>query len=102
MSVRALILLLFLSGSAFAQGFAGLGASSEGYALPDPKRRFQFLADHGAHPELRIEWRYLTANLKGDDGEDYGLQWTLFSNALAPTGHEEDQAQDGPCRRNSP
>ena len=92
MSVRTLILLVFLTGPVFAQGFAGLGASSEGYALPDPETRFQFPADHGAHPEFRIEWWYVTANLKGDDGEDYGLQWTLFRNALAPTGRDEDQA----------
>ena len=93
MNVRALILLPLLAGPAFAQGFAGLGASSEGYALPDPETRFQFPADHGQHPEFRIEWWYVTANLKGDDGEDYGLQWTLFRNALAPTGRDEDQAR---------
>ena len=92
MSVRVLVLLMFLSGPTFAQGFAGLGASSEGYALPDPEMRLQFPADHGAHPEFRIEWWYVTANLKGDDGEDYGLQWTLFRNALAPTGDDRDQA----------
>ena len=92
MNVRALILLPLLAGPAFAQGFAGLGASSEGYALPDPETRFQFPADHGQHPEFRIEWWYVTANLKGDDGDDYGLQWTLFRNALAPTGRDQDQA----------
>ncbi len=67
-----------------AQGFAGMGTSAEGYALPDPDTRFQFPRDHGPHPDFRIEWWYLTANLTGADGTDYGLQWTLFRSALAP------------------
>ena len=33
---------------------------------------------------ISIEWWYLTANLTGPDGRDYGLQWTLFRSALAP------------------
>lgn len=44
----------------------------------------QFPRDHGAHAGYRIEWWYLTANLKGPDGQDYGAQWTLFRSALAP------------------
>jgi predicted secreted hydrolase len=43
-----------------------------------------FPADHGPHPEFRIEWWYLTANLEGPDGTPYGLQWTLFRTATAP------------------
>ncbi|MEM6683673.1 MAG: lipocalin-like domain-containing protein, partial [Pseudomonadota bacterium] len=39
---------------------------------------------HGPHPDFRIEWWYVTANLKAADGKDYGLQWTLFRSALAP------------------
>ena len=45
---------------------------------------FDFPADHGAHPDYRIEWWYLTANLEDADGTPYGLQWTLFRSALAP------------------
>lgn len=68
-----------------AQGFAGLGADTGGtFATPSPETVLQFPADHGAHPEYRIEWWYLTANLRGADGADYGLQWTLFRSALAP------------------
>ena len=43
-----------------------------------------FPRDHGAHPDYRIEWWYLTANLEGPDGTAYGAQWTLFRSALAP------------------
>ena len=67
-----------------AQGFAGLGTAAEGFLVPEPGRTFQFPADHGAHPGYRIEWWYLTANLQGTDGLEYGLQWTLFRSAQAP------------------
>lgn len=84
MNVKVLILALFLPLAAHAQGFAGLGTSAEGFAVPQRGTALRFPADHGAHPNYRIEWWYLTANLKGADGRDYGVQWTLFRSALAP------------------
>lgn len=93
MSVRAAIFAFLLTASAaLAQGFAGLGQTTEGFALPDPATRFAFPGDHGAHPEFRIEWWYVTANLADADGTPYGVQWTLFRTALAPGGAAEDQA----------
>ncbi len=68
-----------------AQGFAGLGTQADGFAIPDPSRPPSFPADHGPHPDFRIEWWYVTANLTGTDGTDYGVQWTLFRSALAPS-----------------
>ncbi|KKO50137.1 hypothetical protein VT06_03925 [Arsukibacterium sp. MJ3] len=38
----------------------------------------RFPADHGEHPAFDIEWWYLTANLEDEQGNIYGLQWTLF------------------------
>ena len=35
-------------------------------------------ADHASHDDFDIEWWYLTANLKDEQGEPYGMQWTLF------------------------
>lgn len=67
-----------------AQGFAGLGQNAEGFAVPQPGVALRFPADHGPHPSYRIEWWYLTANLTGADGRDYGVQWTLFRSAQAP------------------
>ena len=88
--MRALLatLLLALAGPATAQGFAGLGASADGFAQPEAGRGFDFPADYGAHPATRIEWWYLTADLTGPDGAQYGLQWTLFRSALAPVTRE--------------
>lgn len=76
-----------------AQGFAGLGTDAEGFAIPERGRALSFPEDHGPHPEYRIEWWYLTATLTGEDGQDYGVQWTLFRSALAP---REDEGWDSP------
>lgn len=90
MNARTLLLAL-CPVAASAQGFAGLGAGAEGFALPDPAWTPQWPQDHGAHPDFRIEWWYVTANLTSEDGTPYGLQWTLFRSALAPGAAPEDQ-----------
>lgn len=83
---RSLVLFFWLvgGGAALAQGFAGLGSDAEGFAMPQSGRAFSFPQDHGAHPDFRIEWWYVTANLAAPDGTAYGLQWTLFRSALKP------------------
>ncbi|TLP56829.1 iron ABC transporter permease [Parasedimentitalea maritima] len=77
-------LFLCLPVTASTQGFAGLGTNAKGFAIPQRGAVLSFPEDHGSHPNFRIEWWYLTANLKGDDGLDYGVQWTLFRSALRP------------------
>lgn len=86
MNVKVLILALLWCLPVQAQGFAGLGQGGEGFALPTPDPAFEFPADHGAHPDYRIEWWYLTAALQDAEGQSYGVQWTLFRSALTPTG----------------
>ena len=82
--VLILILLLALPHAVQAQGFAGLGSDAAGFATPDPEYTLTFPTDHGPHPGFRIEWWYLTATLRGEDGRDYGVQWTLFRLGLKP------------------
>ena len=84
MNAKVLTLLFLWPFAALAQGFSGLGSDADGFATPAPNPIFTFPDDHGPHPDYRIEWWYLTANLKGADGTSYGLQWTLFRSALAP------------------
>ena len=85
MNVKLLAVLIWLPVAAVAQGFAGLGTlASEGFAEPEPGKVFSFPDDHGPHPEYRIEWWYLTANMTDANGTPYGLQWTLFRTAMAP------------------
>jgi predicted secreted hydrolase len=77
-------LALGLGQRALAQGFAGLGKSAEGFASVIPGKNFTFPADHGPHPDFRIEWWYLTANLVDASGAAFGAQWTLFRQAMQP------------------
>jgi predicted secreted hydrolase len=85
-------ILAGLGGKTFAQGFAGLGESADGFAAVVPGRAFAFPADHGPHPEFRIEWWYVTANLADNSGTAYGAQWTLFRQAIAAGPPQEGWA----------
>ncbi|MFK3795402.1 MULTISPECIES: lipocalin-like domain-containing protein [unclassified Pseudomonas] len=64
------------------KGFAGLADDAASYAQVTPGTPLMFPRDHGAHNDFRIEWWYVTANLKDADGQSFGVQWTLFRNAL--------------------
>ncbi|WP_454624305.1 lipocalin-like domain-containing protein [Bradyrhizobium cenepequi] len=75
------VLALGLGSRAHAQGFAGLGEAADGFAPVVPGKRFVFPIDHGPHPEFRIEWWYVTANLVDATGAAHGAQWTLFRQA---------------------
>jgi predicted secreted hydrolase len=77
---------------ALAQGFAGLGMNGEGFAAVIPGKTFSFPADHGPHPDYRIEWWYVTANLVDSSGVAYGAQWTLFRQAMKPGAQQEGWA----------
>ncbi|TFH87750.1 iron ABC transporter permease [Billgrantia azerbaijanica] len=65
-------------------GFAGLGEAAGDFARAHPGTPLRFPADHGPHPDYRIEWWYLTANLANEAGKPLGVQWTLFRQALSP------------------
>ncbi len=67
-----------------AQELDDLRDQGTGFAQVTPGKTLQFPLDHGAHPDYRIEWWYLTANLSDRDGRNWGLQWTLFRRAMSP------------------
>jgi predicted secreted hydrolase len=77
---------------ALAQGFAGLGKDAEGFAPVVPGKTFAFPDDHGPHPDYRIEWWYVTANLADSTGAAFGAQWTLFRQAMQPGAQQEGWA----------
>lgn len=59
---------------------AALGAAAieVRYPVVEPHRRLEFPRDHGAHPDYRSEWWYLTGWLSGERGEPLGFQVTFF------------------------
>lgn len=69
-------------------GFAGLGQDAAAFSPVVRGQALQFPRDHGPHDGYRIEWWYVTANLRDAQGRDWGAQWTLFRSALRPGGEQ--------------
>ncbi|GMG80922.1 lipocalin-like domain-containing protein [Paralimibaculum aggregatum] len=88
--VLALVLGLLLALPAAAQeaerAFDRMRSGGAGFAEVLPETALRFPEDHGAHPGFRIEWWYVTANLRDAEGAPLGLQWTLFRFATRPGG----------------
>lgn len=95
MLVLALVMLTACEDAppAAPTGFAGLGAEVEGFSQVTPGEPLQFPADFAAHPGYRIEWWYVTANLTDQQGKAWGVQWTLFRQAMV--AQDSEQAQNG-------
>ena len=90
MKVLWLLILSLWSTSLLAESatqdvYQVLRQEAQGYAEVTPNRVFTFPQDHAPHPEYRIEWWYITANLTDPNGKAWGIQWTLFRQALTPT-----------------
>jgi predicted secreted hydrolase len=71
--MRLLLLLSVLAASAQAD-----------WRLALPGWKYQFPADHGNHPEFKIEWWYFTGNLAAAEGREFGYQLTFFRHGVMP------------------
>ncbi len=91
LAALALLLLLALTGSAppdrDPQAMAQLAigdllaaddAAGTAFTAVQAARPLRFPVDHGAHPDYRHEWWYVTGNLATADGRRFGYQLTLF------------------------
>ena len=58
-------------------------SSAPAWALPP--RAMVFPRDHGAHPELRTEWWYITGALRDASGRAFGFQVTFFRSRVDGT-----------------
>ena len=90
--------IICLATSEFAAGqdpYQLLRQPGDGFAQVEPGRIFLFPQDHYPHEYFKIEWWYLTANLTGSNGRDYGIHWTLFRQAMSsapnPGGWQSNQ-----------
>ncbi len=82
--ITAIVLSVMMAPVVAAQGFAGLGTTAEGFARVVPGVPITLPEDFGSHPDYRLEWWYVTANLQTAEGEPVGVQWTLFRQATKP------------------
>ena len=82
------LIFLLLAGCGNEEGqetsMEALRAPPQGFRQAAPGMTVNLPEDMGAHPAYRLEWWYLTANLKSADGKRFGVQWTLFRNSLKP------------------
>ncbi len=60
-----------------------LGGSDAGFARAMAPPDLRFPRDHGAHPDFRTEWWYVTGNVDAADGRRFGVQLVFFRQALA-------------------
>jgi putative ABC transport system permease protein len=54
------------------------GLEAQEWQPAKPGYEYVFPRDHGQHPEHKIEWWYLTGNLKTQQGRHFGYQLTFF------------------------
>ena len=59
-----------------------LGETSETFSRAQKIHEFHFPADHGSHDSFRSEWWYLTVMLDDETGSEFGVQFTVFRQAL--------------------
>ena len=67
----------------FALTVAAAAVAADAPRLPDypavvPGVAFRFPADHGAHPDFRTEWWYVTGWLEPEQAPAFGFQITFF------------------------
>ncbi len=104
LAVAAALLLVACSDSAPEPSAAGLrladvlgDSRAAGFRFADRVVPLRFPDDHGPHPAFRSEWWYLTVALRSPAGEEFGVQFTLFRQALRPAGPQapEDAWRSG-------
>jgi predicted secreted hydrolase len=59
----------------------GVAAEEQKFAVVVPGYRMAFPRDHGAHPNFRTEWWYITGQVKTQQGQPLGFQITFFRSA---------------------
>jgi predicted secreted hydrolase len=65
-----------------------------GYPAVRPGRLLTFPRDHGAHPDFRTEWWYVTGWVRDAQGSEYGVQITFFRNR--PRVQEDNPSRFAP------
>ncbi len=71
------------------EAVATLSGQGEGFAQAAPGMAIRLPGDLGPHRRFRLEWWYLTANLRAGNDEPVGVQWTLFRVGLRPGPYDD-------------
>ena len=65
-------------GTSTPNGFFGNMQSSDAFTPVKRGYTIELPRDHMSHPGFQLEWWYLTFVLSAEDGQEFGLQYTLF------------------------
>lgn len=65
-------------GTSTPNGFFGNMQSSDAFTPVKRGNTVELPRDHMSHPDFQLEWWYLTFVLSAKDGQEFGLQYTLF------------------------
>ena len=65
-------------GTSTPYGFFGNMQSSDAFTPVKRGYTVELPRDHMSHPDFQLEWWYLTFVLSAEDGQEFGLQYTLF------------------------
>jgi predicted secreted hydrolase len=65
-------------GTSTPNGFFGNMQSSDAFTPVQRGYTVALPRDHMSHPDFQLEWWYLTFVLSAEDGQEFGLQYTLF------------------------
>lgn len=65
-------------GTSTPTGFFGNMQSSYSFTPVQRDYTVALPRDHMSHPDFQLEWWYLTFVLSAEDGQEFGLQYTLF------------------------
>ena len=65
-------------GTSTPNGFFGNMQSSDAFTPVKRGYTVELPRDHMSHPDFQLEWWYLTFVLSAEDGQEFGLQYTLF------------------------
>ncbi|MFZ1395770.1 MAG: lipocalin-like domain-containing protein, partial [Candidatus Promineifilaceae bacterium] len=71
----------FGTGSATAVAeatFLQVAEDTSGFARATEPNNIEFPRDLGAHDAYQTEWWYYTGNLEGENGRQFGYQFTIF------------------------
>ncbi len=72
-----------------------LSVDTTGFARARAAYTMRFPRDHGPHPDFYLEWWYFTGNVQRANGDNFGYQFTIFRNALAPPTSETSSLAAG-------
>jgi len=65
-------------GTSTPKGFFGNMQSSDAFTPVKRGNTVELPRNHMSHPDFQLEWWYLTFVLSAEDGQKFGLQYTLF------------------------